>query len=161
MVLPSRPHGRNLADTMSLVHGTCIAVGAWAVLLRGAPGSGKSDLALRLLGQTHLGAQLVADDQVQLTRRGDELWARAPAPIAGLLEVRGIGVVEMAALAEVRLRLVLDLCAQDTVPRLPKAARCTIDGVSLPLYPCLPFEASAPDKVALLLRSLDEDILRS
>ena len=46
------------------------------------------------------------------------------------------------------------------VPRLPEAGRCTIDGIGLPLYPCSPFEASAPDKVALLLRSLDEDILR-
>ena len=149
---------------MSLLHGTCIAIGSSGVLLRGAPGSGKSDLALRLLGRCRLGAQLVADDQVQVTARADGLWAQAPAQIAGLLEVRGVGVVKMAALAEVRLRLVLDLCApggQHAVPRMPAAARCTIDGVDLPLYPCAPFEASAPDKVALLLRSLDEDILRS
>jgi serine kinase of HPr protein (carbohydrate metabolism regulator) len=133
-------------------------------LLRGVPGSGKSDLALRLLGRTQLGAQLVADDQVMLTRRADELWARAPARIAGLLEVRGIGVLQMAALAEAPVRLILDLCVPGgplAVPRMPEAARCTIDGVSLPLYPCASFEASAPDKVALLLRTLNEDILRS
>tara|TARA_B100000315_G_scaffold227879_1_gene236148 strand:+ start:93 stop:503 length:411 start_codon:yes stop_codon:yes gene_type:complete len=136
-------------------------------LLRGTPGSGKSDLALRLLGQAHLEAKLVADDQVQLTRRGDELWARAPARTAGLMEVRGVGIVHMAAAgmaAEARLRLVLDLCApggQGPVPRLPEAGRCTIDGIGLPLYPCMAFEASAPDKVALLLRSLDEDILQA
>ncbi len=149
---------------MSLVHGTCIAIGGAAVLLRGAPGSGKSDLALRLLGRTQLGVQLVADDQVMLTKRVDGLWARAPARIAGLLEVRGIGVLEMPALAEAQLRLVLELCAPGgsvPVPRMPDAARCTIDGISLPLYPCTSFEASAPDKVALLLRTLDEDILRS
>jgi HPr kinase/phosphorylase len=148
---------------MSLVHGTCIAIDTKGVLLRGAPGSGKSDLALRLLGLSHLGAKLVADDQVQLTRRGDELWAQAPAKIAELLEVRGVGIVRLAALGSVRLCLVLDLCAssaRDMVPRLPEAGRCTIDGIGLPLYPCSPFEASAPDKVALLLRSLDEDILR-
>ena len=105
----------------------------------------------------------MADDQVQLTRRGDELWAQAPAKIAELLEVRGVGIVRLAALGSVRLCLVLDLCASrdhDMVPRLPEAGRCTIDGIGLPLYPCSPFEASAPDKVALLLRSLDEDILR-
>jgi len=162
-LLPSRPHRRSLPGNMSLLHGTCIAIDAKGVLLRGAPGSGKSDLALRLLGRTHLGANLVADDQVQMTRRGDELWAQAPARIAGLLEVRGVGIVRLAALASVRLRLVLDLSppgARDMVPRLPEAGRCTIDGIVLPLYPCNPFEASAPDKVALLLRSLDEDILR-
>ncbi|MDA1097402.1 MAG: HPr kinase/phosphatase C-terminal domain-containing protein [Proteobacteria bacterium] len=164
MVLPSRPYRRSLAGIMSLVHGTCIAIGATAVLLRGAPGSGKSDLALRLLGRTHLGVQLVADDQVILTRRSNELWAQAPARIAGLLEVRGVGVLEMTTLAEARVGLILDLCApgaQGAVPRMPEADHCTIDGVSLPLYPCVPFEASAPDKVVLLLRSLNEDILRS
>lgn len=165
--MPSRHHRGNLVDSMNLVHGTCIAIGPSGILLRGIAGSGKSDLALRLLGQTHLGAKLVADDQVQLTRRGDALWAQAPAQIAGLMEVRGIGILRMAAAvvaAEVRLRLVLDLCApgaQDTVPRMPEAAHCTIDGIDLPLYPCVPLEASAPDKVALLLRSLDEDILQT
>mgnify|MGYP003992150051 CR=1 FL=1 len=151
---------------MKLVHGTCIAIGASGVLLRGAPGAGKSDLALRLLGQAHLGARLVADDQVQLTRRGDEIWAQAPPRIAGLMEVRGIGIVHMAAAAvaaEARLRLVLELYAPGVphpVPRMPEDKRCTIDGIDLPLYPCIPFEASAPDKVALLVRSLDEDILQ-
>ncbi len=146
---------------MSLIHGTCVAIGSCGVLLRGAPGSGKSDLALRLLGRAHLQARLVADDQVELSRRGPELWAQAPASIAGLLEVRGVGILRLDALAEVRLRLVLELCDGADVPRMPEAATCTIDGVNLPLYPYAPFEASAPDKAALLVRTLDEDILRS
>lgn len=146
---------------MSLLHGTCIAIGANAILLRGAPGSGKSDLALRLLGRTDLAAQLIADDQVEVVRREDQLWARTPASIAGLLEVRGIGIAHLDCLAEARLRLVLDLLPIADVPRMPVAATCTIDDIALPLYPCAPFEASAPDKVALLARSLDEDILRS
>ncbi|MBT3372226.1 MAG: serine/threonine protein kinase [Rhodospirillaceae bacterium] len=146
---------------MSLIHGTCIAIGSCGVLLRGASGSGKSDLALRLLGRTYLDARLVADDQIQLSRRGTELWARAPASIAGLLEVRGVGIVRLDALEEARLRLILDLSDAADVPRMPEAATCTIDGVDLPLYPCAPFDASAPDKVALLVRALDEDILRS
>ncbi len=146
---------------MSLMHGTCITIGASAILLRGAPGSGKSDLALRLLGRAELEARLVADDQVQVERRGDQLWAQAPAAIAGLLEVRGIGIVRLEPLAAARLRLVLDLVPAEDVPRMPAAAACTIDGVALPLYPCAPFEASAPDKVALLARALDEDILQS
>jgi hypothetical protein len=77
------------------------------------------------------------------------------------LEVRGIGIVHLDCLAEARLRLVLDLLPIGDVPRMPAAVTCTIDGIALPLYPCAPFEASAPDKVALLARSLDEDILRS
>ena len=80
---------------MSLIHGTCVAIGSCGVLLRGAPGSGKSDLALRLLGQAHLDAWLVADDQVQLSRRGNELWAQAPASIASLIEVRGLGIIRL------------------------------------------------------------------
>ena len=146
---------------MSLIHGTCIAIGSCGVLLRGASGSGKSDLALRLLGRTYLDARLVADDQIQLSRRGTELWARAPASIAGLLEVRGVGIVRLDALEEARLRLILDLSDAADVPRMPEAATCTIDGVDLPLYPCAPFDASAPGKVALLVRALDEAILRS
>ena len=120
---------------MSLIHGTCIAIGSCGVLLRGASGSGKSDLALRLLGRTYLDARLVADDQIQLSRRGTELWARAPASIAGLLEVRGVGIVRLDALEEARLRLILDLSDAADVPRMPEAATCTIDGVDLPLYP--------------------------
>ena len=116
---------------------------------------------MRLLGRTYLDARLVADDQIQLSRRGTELWARAPASIAGLLEVRGVGIVRLDALEEARLRLILDLSDAADVPRMPEAATCTIDGVDLPLYPCAPFDASAPDKVALLVRALDEDILRS
>ena len=154
---------------MSLLHGTCIAIGIgnnigpWAVLLRGPSGSGKSDLALRLLGRDDLGARLVADDQVEVTRRGDEVWAAAPAQIAGLMEVRGVGLVMVESVSEARLGLVLDLVSDtgSAVPRMPEKAFENIAGVDLPLHPCAPFEASAPDKIALLVRSLDEDILRS
>ncbi len=146
---------------MSQQHGTCIAFGAVGVLLRGPSASGKSDLALRLIGRVDLDVQLVADDQVHLQVRDGELWASPPEQIAGMMEVRGVGLVRMDFLAEVRLRLVLDLLDPADVPRLPDAGQCTIDGVTLPLYPFAPFEASAPDKIGLLVRSLDEDILQS
>ena len=146
---------------MSVLHGTCIAFGTTGILLRGPSGAGKTDLALRLIGRSDLGVRLVADDQISLTRRGDELWAGPPAQIAGMMEVRGVGLLQMNYTAEAWLRLVLDLSAPGDVPRLPQAAHCTIDGVPLPLYLIAPFEASAPDKIALLVRSLDEDILRS
>ncbi|MFP6747545.1 MAG: HPr kinase/phosphatase C-terminal domain-containing protein [Alphaproteobacteria bacterium] len=147
--------------SMRLLHGTCIAFGATGVLLRGPSGAGKSDLALRLIGRPDLAVRLVADDQIALTRRGGELWASAAEPITGMMEVRGVGLVRQDNLAEARLRLVLDLSPPGEVPRLPEATCCTIDGVHLPLYLLAPFEASAADKIALLVRSLDEDILRS
>ena len=71
-----------------MVHATCVAIGDRAVLLCGPSGSGKSDLALRLIDG---GAQLVADDQVVLRAEGGRIVARAPEALAGRMEVRGIG----------------------------------------------------------------------
>ena len=150
---------------MTLVHGTCIAFGATGLLLRGPSGAGKSDLALRLINRPNIRpsmtARLVADDQVAVNRRDNELWASAPSQIAGLMEVRGVGLVRIEPVAEVRLRLVLDLGPPGAMPRLPEADCFTIDRIAVPLYPCAPFEASAPDKIAILVRSLDQDILAS
>jgi len=109
-----------------LVHATCVALGKQGVLLRGASGSGKSDLALRLIdrpgrgvGATVMEAGLVADDQVVLTRNGDDLIASAPGRIAGLLEVRGLGLVRVAPARAVRLALVVDLEAAENIERYP------------------------------------------
>ena len=146
---------------MTLAHGTCISIDGVGVLLRGPSGSGKSDLALRLLNRNDLDVLLVADDQVYLDRRGDDLWAVAPEEITNLMEVRGVGLVAVDHVAEARLRLVLDLCSSESIPRVPQEICCNIDGVMLPLYPCAPLEASAPEKVVLLSRSLDGDIMRS
>jgi HPr Serine kinase C-terminal domain len=73
-----------------MVHGTVVAIDGGGVLLRGPSGRGKSDLALRLIDA---GARLVADDQVLLQRSGMQVLARAPAVLAGLLEIRGVGIV--------------------------------------------------------------------
>lgn len=152
---------------MILVHGTCVelaGVGVGAgigVLLRGPPGSGKSDLALRLIGA---GARLVADDQVEIRRAGDGLTAAAliaaaPPAIAGLLEVRGLGPVRLAAAGTAPLGLVIDLVGAAAVDRLPPPATAEYQGVALPLYRLAPFEASAPDKVRLAADSLKTDLL--
>ena len=134
---------------MSLAHGTCISVGGVGVMLRGPSGSGKSDLALRLLNRKDLDVLLVADDQVKLDKRGDGLWAMAPDEITRVMEVRGVGLVTVNKATEVQLRLILDLCSADCIPRLPREQSCTINEVTLPRYLCAPLEASAPDKVAL------------
>lgn len=131
------------------IHGTCVAVGARGVLIRGRSGAGKSDLALRLIAE---GARLVADDQVLVRAVAGRLVARAPEPIRGLIEVRGVGLVPAPTAAFARIGLVVDLAAANAVPRLPEPQSTRIEGVDVPLARLAPFEASAPIKVRLALR---------
>lgn len=142
---------------MQTVHGTCVSIDGFGLLLRGAPGSGKSDLALRLIDH---GARLVADDRVVLDKREGGLWASAPAALAGLLEVRGVGIIEADAIGEAPVRLIVDLVAPEQVERLPERDDVTIQNVSLPLWRLAPFEASAPLKLQLVVRGLRGDIIR-
>jgi serine kinase of HPr protein (carbohydrate metabolism regulator) len=135
---------------MLLVHGTCVAIEGAGVLLRGPSGSGKSDLALRLI---ETGATLVADDQVILEATNGEIRATAPPALANLLEVRGVGIIEQPT-SPARLTLLVDLVTPDLVPRLPEPRTEAIDGagegvgsVDLPVLMLAPFETSAPNKV--------------
>jgi HPr kinase/phosphorylase len=134
-----------------LVHGTTVAIGGRGVLLRGPSGSGKSDLALRLIDA---GGRLVADDQSLLSRDGDAVLVRAPGPIAGLIEVRGVGIVRVDSLPVARLALIADLVAPQHVERLPEPRSETIFGLAIPLVAIAPFEASAPAKLRLALAML-------
>lgn len=138
---------------MPLVHATCVADPATgrAILLRGPPGSGKSDLALRLIDQ---GWQLVSDDQTDLVARGGKLVATAPATIAGKLEVRGIGIVTLPHRSSTELGLVIDLVPAVAIDRLPAPASCALQGVELPLLRLDPFQPSAAAKVRLAVRGL-------
>lgn len=143
---------RNVAASRSgpqPIHGTCVAIGGRGVLIRGGSGAGKSDLALRLIAE---GARLVADDQVLVGRVAGRLVARAPDPIRGLIEVRGIGLVPAPTAASARIALVVDLARTRSVPRLPEPRSTRIDGVDVPVAALAPFEASAPIKVRLALR---------
>lgn len=147
-----------------LVHATCVALRphgtsssrVWrAVLLRGPSGAGKSDLALRLI---EAGGRLVADDQVRVTRSGRSLIAAAPATLAGLLEVRGVGIVKLArgqVLARVPLSLLVDLVPADRIERLPDSAKENLLGVDLPLLALAPFEASAAAKLRLAVAQIE------
>ena len=137
-----------------LVHATTVAIGGRAVLLRGLSGSGKSDLALRLIDA---GARLVADDRSELWREGEAILVRAPATIAGLVEARGIGILRVDSLAVAPLALVVDLVAPEAVERLPEPRSETILGLSIPLIALAPFEASAPAKLRLALDALAGD----
>ena len=141
---------------METIHGTAVAINGAGVLLRGPSGSGKSDLALRLIDA---GAVLVADDRVALSRDGAEVAAVAPEAIGGKLEVRGLGIVRLPAVSA-PLRLIVDLVESDDVERLPKARETVLLGVALPVLELAPFEASAPVKVRLALRLAPEEIER-
>ena len=122
------------------------------VLIEGESGSGKSDLALRCL---RLGFRLVADDRTALWVSQGRLFGRAPSPIAGLIEARGLGILPVEALrfAEVKLA-VRCLEPSDPLERLPDPAWRTLLGVALPRIAVRPMEASSPDKVIRALTLL-------
>jgi HPr kinase/phosphorylase len=141
-----------------LVHATTVALGRAAILLRGASGAGKSDLALRFLAAPptwpigRLPRLLVSDDQTRLALDAGRLIATAPAAILGKLEVRGVGIIDVTVAPPTELRLVVDLVATADLERLPESDKIEFLGVSVPLCKLTPFEASAPYKLALLLR---------
>lgn len=132
-----------------MAHATAIAINGHAVLLLGPAGSGKSDLALRLIDR---GAKLIADDQVVLTAIDGVLYAAAPAATAGLIEVRGVGIESAAPAVQVAtpVAIAFDLTARPE--RLPDPVAHAIGGVSLPHLALDPFEPSAPLKVERALR---------
>ena len=139
-----------MTDTL-LVHGTAVAIEGEAVLLRGSPGTGKSDLALRLIDG---GARLLADDQAVLQRVNERILVRAPAPIAGLIEVRGVGILRVDPVDEAPLALIVDLVPSAAVERLPESRFEAVLGLAVPLIALAPFEASAAAKLRLARRAL-------
>jgi serine kinase of HPr protein (carbohydrate metabolism regulator) len=128
------------------LHGSCVAFEGVGILLRGPSGAGKSDLALRLIDA---GAELVADDQVLLEAREDRLVARAPERLGGLLEVRGLGVVELPQRTGVTVGLVVDLVPPAKAERLPPERLERIEGIELIVLRLDPFENSAVAKLRL------------
>jgi RNase adaptor protein for sRNA GlmZ degradation len=140
--------------TQQLAHATCVALEGRAVLLRGPSGSGKSDLALRLIAE---GARLIADDQTVLTLRDGRILASAPASIAGKLEVRGLGIQRVPSLGEAPLALIVDLVGPGAVERLPEGQSEELLGVLLPRFALDPFTASAPAKLRLALKGLEAE----
>ena len=144
-----------MTDVM-LVHATAVAIDGKATLLRGPPGAGKSDLALRLIDE---GANLIADDQAELRRAGNHLCVRAPAAIAGLIEIRGIGILRLQALEEAPLAMCVDLLASAKIERFPERRFEEVLGIAVPLIAVSAFEASAAAKLRFALRTLSPDPL--
>ena len=142
-----------------LVHATCVALegpsGPRGVLLRGPSGSGKSDLALRLIDA---GARLVADDQCALRRGpGSAVLARAPETLAGRIEARGLGIVKAPRLAEAPIALIVDLAPGGSSERLPAPMSEALLGRAVPRLVLDPFEASVVAKLHLALSGSADD----
>ena len=142
---------------VELVHATVIAVAGRAVLIRGASGTGKSDLALRCLavppGPFAAAAPvLVADDRVEAEAQGDHVRLTSSAAIRGLLEVRGIGIVAVAFVAEAELALVADIVVPGAIERMPTGGlTAVVCGLTVPRVLVDAREASAPLKLLLAL----------
>jgi serine kinase of HPr protein (carbohydrate metabolism regulator) len=141
---------------MHLVHGTSIEIDGHAALIRGPSGSGKSDLALRLIDG---GAVLVADDQTALVHQDGRLFAGVPDSIAGMIEVRGLGIVRLPHCPRAPLILVVDLIPAGSVQRLPERAETVLLGIAVPRLDLAAFEASSAAKVRLAMRSAVRDIM--
>jgi HPr kinase/phosphorylase len=122
------------------LHGSCAARGGEAILVVGPSGSGKSDLVLRLLSR---GFELVADDQVDIV----DGVASCPAVLAGLLEVRGLGIVRLPYRPQARLALIVELAGPAERMPLPQQH----PELELPIIRLDAATASAPDKVLLAL----------
>jgi HPr kinase/phosphorylase len=134
---------------MVLIHATCVAIGGAGILIRGPSGSGKSDLALRLIDE---GARLVADDYCEAVVHHEALSVTAPPAIAGKLEVRGVGIAELEHVGHVRVALAVDLRSAIEIPRLPDTATIVIEGVAVPWIELDARTASAPAKVRAALK---------
>ncbi len=130
------------------VHASCCAWSGLAVLLRGIPGSGKSDLALRLVDA---GFRLVADDRVDLAVERGGVTASAPAALAGLIEVRGLGILDLGSSGAARVGLLADLAPAATIERMPEPATEALLGIKLPV---IRIDPTAPSAVARVRAAL-------
>jgi HPr kinase/phosphorylase len=137
------------------VHASAVLVGARTVLIRGPSGSGKSQLAFALLEAAKSGAlrfaRLVGDDRVHLDAVGGRLRVRPAQTLAGLLEMRGVGVLNMPYEPSALVSLVVDLAAEDA-DRLPDGRKQTVvvEGISLPRLAVAPGAAALPAVLAVL-----------
>jgi serine kinase of HPr protein (carbohydrate metabolism regulator) len=130
------------------VHGSGVVADGSGILLRGPSGSGKSILALLLIGE--LDGRLVADDRLELMREGDEIMMSAPEAIAGMIELRGRGIIQLPYVQRAAVHLIVDLVPE--LIRMPEEASFVTDlmGITLPRCP-VPQAGVVPPMHQLLL----------
>ncbi len=129
-------------------HASCIAIDGAGVMITGHSGSGKSDLALRLIDR---GAVLISDDYVDLSLDHDQILLTAPAKIAGKIEIRSLGIFDYAHVSDIPLMLQVHLKPQPD--RFPLDSQTeTIMTIAIPTISINPLEASAPIKVEMALK---------
>lgn len=135
---------------MENIHASCVSYYNQGILVFGKSGMGKSDLCLRLIMDK--GAKLVADDRVDIYIRGEAIKARCPVTIAGLLEVRGIGLAKFENQTSVRIKLAVELVNDSaSIERLPDTEYYEYEGKKVKKIRLCGFEASAPDKIIVAL----------
>jgi HPr kinase/phosphorylase len=144
------PAGSVAREGCTQLHAGCVALSGVGVVLLGPSGSGKSDLALRLIDA---GGRLVADDRLVVERHGDRLIGRPPEALAGLIEVRGLGIMRVEHCPFAPLGLVVGLEETAPCPRLPERMTHELLGVVLPYISLDPRAPSTCAKIKLALRA--------
>jgi serine kinase of HPr protein (carbohydrate metabolism regulator) len=144
-----------MMPTSLRIDGVAVAIDNQAVLLRGPSGSGRSDLALRLIDE---GAKLISDEQVELHREGDRLLIGCPAvmpsELKGVIEARGVGLVAVPHVDRfVPLTWVVEMADAAEIERMPAAETAEYLGIAAPLLKLDPFAVSATAKLRLAVRS--------
>lgn len=139
---------------MTLHHASSVELDGKGIIIFGASGAGKSDLALRLIDA---GAKLISDDYVKVTTDGEMLLAHPAPNIKGMIEVRGIGLMDVSYKNSAVLNLALELMPRDKIERLPVARFFEEGGCKIPLYQFDGFSASALAKIRFILERLDDE----
>jgi serine kinase of HPr protein (carbohydrate metabolism regulator) len=140
---------------MERIHATCVALDGQAVLLQGDSGSGKSDLALRLMDQ---GWDLVSDDYTELEGDGEVLLASPPETIKGLFEVRGIGLVHLPHVERDHDVAVFNLVPTSDGERLPELKTVSFEGLDVACYTLHALHASAVAKIRMALKAQSKNL---
>ncbi len=136
------------------IHGTSVAIQDSGIIILGPSGSGKSDLALRLIDS---GATLVSDDRTICLKKNNEIFMFSHPDISGLIEVRGMGLIRVPYVENIKLKMVINLTNKNK-ERLPEKKKFKkILGISLPLFELSAFEISANAKIKLKLFEINQN----
>ncbi len=136
--------------TDEIIHATAVAINGHGILLLGPSGSGKSDLAIRLIDR---GARLISDDAVVVSSPDATPILKAAPNIEGLIEVRGVGICTIEAVSSAPLRMAIELASE--IERMPKENLTTkVAGFDVPLVKFRAFESSSAIKIEYALRTV-------